>query len=130
MAAVLVVSHSRRLAQGACELVGAMAKGVRLEWRGGDPPDLGVSVEMVSDALERLVHDAGEVVVVADLGSSVLAAEAAVELLGVGSQVRVLRGVPMLEGLIAAAMALVVGGGLADAEAAAEAACGALEGGR
>lgn len=130
MVGVLVVSHSRRLAQGACELVGAMAKGVRLEWRGGEPPELGVSVELVADALEGLLEEGGEVVVVADLGSSVLAAEAAVELIGAGPRVRVLRGVPMLEGFIAAAMALTVGGGLAEAVAAAEAACGALEGGR
>lgn len=120
---MLVVSHSRRLADGMCELLGEMARGVRLAALGGEPPALGVAVEAVAAALGELLGEVGEVVVVADLGSSVLAAEAAVGLSGAGERAVVLRGVPMLEGAVAASMALAVGGGLADAVAAAKRAC-------
>lgn len=127
MAAVLLISHSRRLAQGGCEVIGAMARSVRCRWVGGEASNLGVSVDEVAAALAGLVAEHDEVVVVGDLGSTVLAGEAALELLGeVAGSVRVLRGVPFLEGALAAAMALELGGDAAAAAAAAARACSDL----
>src|SRR5207247_8339686 len=81
---IVVVSHSATLAEGVVELARQMAgEDVRLEPAGGiDAPDhpLGTDAVLVTQAIERA--DTGDgVLVLMDLGSAVMSAEMAVEML-------------------------------------------------
>lgn len=123
--AIVLVSHSDRLARGAAELAAQMAPDVALVPAGGGPDGgLGTSVDRVAgcvrDALAA-AGAAGAVVVVADLGSAILTVESVLELWEdeLGDSVR-LADAPFVEGAVAAAVAAQGGGDLAAVLAAAE----------
>lgn len=103
---LVLVSHSARIADGLVELARQMAPSVPLVAAGGtDDGGIGTSFDKVTAAIEAA--DAGEgVVLLCDLGSAVLTAETAVELLDPERQerVRVADG-PLVEGGVAAAVA-------------------------
>jgi phosphocarrier protein FPr len=125
---IVVVSHSRPLARAAAELAGQMLHGVRPQIAiaaGLDDTTLGTDAVQVKEAIERA--DSGEgVVVLLDLGSAVLSAEMALDLLDDDLRARVvLSAAPLVEGLVAAVV--TAAGGAGAAEVAAEAA-GALAG--
>lgn len=127
MAAVglVVVSHSRPLGQAAAELGREVLSGgqVRVEVAAGlDDGSLGTDATAVLAALERA--DSGDgVVVLMDLGSAVLSAELALELLDEPARARVvLSPAPLVEGLVAACVAAA--GGADRASVAAEARAG------
>lgn len=118
---IVLVSHSAAVANGAAELARAMAGDVAVEPAGGlDEPGepLGTDAVRVADAIGRA--DSGDgVLVLMDLGSAVLSAETALDLLdGVddAGEVR-LTAAPLVEGAVAAAVAAQAGGSLADVEA-------------
>jgi multiphosphoryl transfer protein len=122
---LVVVSHSAALAEGVVELARQMGgDDVRVEAAGGVEPEgtLGTDVERVRAAIERAMSDDG-VLVLMDLGSALMSAEMATELLEGGGQV-VLSEAPLVEGAVAAAAA--AGGGAVLEEVVAEAR-GALE---
>jgi len=81
---IVIVSHSYRIAEGVAELAREMGgPGVHIETAGGlDLPDhpIGTDAVMVQQAIERAWSDDG-VLVLMDLGSAVLSAEMALELL-------------------------------------------------
>jgi phosphoenolpyruvate-protein phosphotransferase/dihydroxyacetone kinase phosphotransfer subunit len=84
MIGFVIVSHSARLAEGVCELAAQMAQGkVRLAPAGGasdaDNP-IGTDAFRVLQAIESVYSEDG-VLVLMDLGSAVLSAETALELL-------------------------------------------------
>ena len=104
--ALVLVSHSRALAEGAVEVAAQMAPGVRLVAAGGtDDGGLGTSFDRVDAALRDATADGRSAVVVADLGSAVLTAESALELMDedVAARVR-LADAPFVEGAVAAAV--------------------------
>jgi len=106
--ALVVVSHSARLAAGVAELAREMAgPAVRLVAVGGlAPPEqrLGTNAEAIRQAIEQVYSDAG-VVVLMDLGSALLSAELAVDLLPAEwRQHIVLCDAPLVEGAVAAAV--------------------------
>ncbi|MCC2315339.1 dihydroxyacetone kinase phosphoryl donor subunit DhaM [Cellulomonas xiejunii] len=104
--ALVLVSHSRALAEGAVEVAAQMAPGVRLVAAGGtDDGGLGTSFDRVDAALRDATGDGRSVVVVADLGSAVLTAESVLELMDedVAARVR-LADAPFVEGAVAAAV--------------------------
>lgn len=112
MTGLLLVSHSRRLAEGLAELVREMAPEVPIIACGGEEGALGVSADAVVDAYRRLAGRAGAVVALADLGSALMNLENARDLLG-----DELRGCPLeiadapfVEGAIAASMVALSGG--------------------
>ncbi|MHA7223997.1 dihydroxyacetone kinase phosphoryl donor subunit DhaM [Arthrobacter sp. RHLT1-20] len=115
---LVVVSHSEKIADGAAELAAQMAPDVMILPAGGtDDGRIGTSLERVMAALEKAAGPDG-VVVLTDLGSAVMTAESAVEFLaGPGSVL--LADAPLVEGLVAAAVAAQTG---ADAGAVKEAA--------
>ncbi len=120
---LVVVSHSRDLARAAVELAGEMLHGrpVTIEIAAGlDDTTFGTDAVSIKDAIERADGQAG-VVVLMDLGSAVLSAELALDLLAEPSvRDRVtLSPAPIVEGLIVAAVAAA--GGAGRAEVAAEA---------
>jgi phosphocarrier protein FPr len=128
MVGIVVVSHSRALARAATELAGQMLHGAGAAIAiaaGLDETTLGTDAVQVKEAIERV--DSGDgVVVLLDLGSAVLSAELALDLLEDDLRERVLLSpAPLVEGLVAAVVT-AAGGGSAT-EVAAEAA-GALAG--
>jgi phosphoenolpyruvate-protein phosphotransferase/dihydroxyacetone kinase phosphotransfer subunit len=128
MVGIVVVSHSRALARAAVELAGQMLHGRGPEIAiaaGLDDTTLGTDAVQVKEAIERVDGPDG-VVVLLDLGSAVLSAELALDLLDSAVRDRViLSPAPLVEGLVAAVVTSA-GGGTAT-EVAAEAA-GALAG--
>jgi PTS hybrid protein len=115
---LVVVSHSEKIADGAVELAAQMAPDVVIIPAGGaDDGRIGTSLERVIAALEQAAGADG-IVVLADLGSAVMTAESAVEFAADPGSV-LLADAPLVEGLVAAAVAAQVG---ADAEAVKEAA--------
>ncbi len=116
MIGLVVVSHSSRLAEGACELVSQVAQGkVRLACAGGtSDPDtpFGTDAFRVLEAIESVYSEDG-VLLFMDLGSAVLSAETALELLSEEKRphVRLCRA-PLVEGIVAAASLAAAGAGV------------------
>jgi len=109
---LVVVSHSRALARAAIALAGEMLHGdaVRIEEAAGlDQGALGTDAVRVADAI--VDADAGRgVVVLMDLGSAVLSAETALELIDDDLRERVvLSPAPLVEGLVGAAVTAAAG---------------------
>lgn len=124
--ALVLVSHSRALAEGAAELAGQMAPGVLLIAAGGmDDGGIGTSFGAIEAALTRATEDGGSAVVLTDLGSAVLTTESVVEFLDpdVAARVR-LADAPFVEGAVAAAVTAHGGADLETVHASAEAAGG------
>ncbi|MEA2395911.1 MAG: multiphosphoryl transfer protein [Solirubrobacteraceae bacterium] len=127
MVGLVIVSHSARLAEGVVELAREMAgEEVAIEAAGGiDEPEgaLGTDAARVMAAIERAGSGDG-VLVLMDLGSAVMSAEMAVEMLDGGERI-VLAAAPLVEGAVAAAAAARTGAGLDDVAAEARAALAA-----
>jgi phosphoenolpyruvate-protein phosphotransferase/dihydroxyacetone kinase phosphotransfer subunit len=121
MVGIVLVSHSATLAAGVRELAAEMAgPDVRLEPAGGiDAPEpaLGTDAVRVAEAIGRA--DSGDgVLVLMDLGSAVLSAETALDLLTAEQQGRVLLcEAPLVEGAVAAAVAARLGAPLPEVAA-------------
>lgn len=115
---LVVVSHSDKIADGAVELAGQMAPDVQILAAGGTGDGrIGTSLERVMGALDAAAGPDGTVVL-ADLGSAVMTAESAIEFAEGPGEV-LLADAPVVEGLVAAAVAAQSG---ADAKAVKEAA--------
>jgi multiphosphoryl transfer protein len=99
---IVVVSHSAALAEGVVELARQMGGAdVRIEPAGGmDDGSIGTDAARVMAAVERAMGDDG-VLVLMDLGSALMSAEMAIEMLG--SDRVVLSEAPLVEGAVAAA---------------------------
>ena len=103
--ALVLVSHSRALADGLRELVAPMAPDVVVATAGGLPDGgLGTDLERVQAALVAALEAAAHAVVLCDLGSAVMTAEIALELLEDPDRGVVAAG-PFVEGALAAAVA-------------------------
>lgn len=126
---LVVVSHSEKIADGAVELAAQMAPDVVILPAGGtDDGRIGTSLEKVMAALAEAADGDG-VVILTDLGSAMMTAEAAIEFSADPGSV-VLADAPLIEGLIAAAVAAQTGADLRTVKKAAEAVRGALGQGR
>ncbi|MFZ0388682.1 MAG: dihydroxyacetone kinase phosphoryl donor subunit DhaM, partial [Solirubrobacteraceae bacterium] len=115
MVGIVVVSHSAGLADGVVALAREMAgPSLRLEAAGGFEEEgaLGTDAGRVLEAVQRAMSADG-VLVLMDLGSALMSAEFAVEMLGddAGGPVR-LSGAPLVEGTVAAAVAAAGGASL------------------
>lgn len=114
MVGIVVVSHSKRLAEGVRELAEQMTQGrVPIAIAGGiDDPEqpIGTDAMAVMAAVSEVYSDDG-VVVLMDLGSALLSAETALEFLEPEQQDRVfLCAAPVVEGTMAAAVRASIGG--------------------
>lgn len=117
---IVVVSHSDKIADGAVELAAQMAPDVMMVPAGGTSDGrIGTSMEKVLAALETAAGGDG-VVVLADLGSAVMTAESAMEFSD-GSTPVLLADAPIVEGLVAAAVAAQGGASVHAVRRAAEA---------
>ncbi|MFI2752784.1 dihydroxyacetone kinase phosphoryl donor subunit DhaM [Cellulomonas sp. P22] len=128
--ALVLVSHSNLLAQGAVELAAQMAPGVELLAAGGAPAGgLGTSFEAIEQALEQATSEGRSAVVLTDLGSAVLTTESVLEMLDTDVAERVrLADAPFVEGAVAAAVEAHGGADLAAVLAAAERAASTFAG--
>jgi PTS hybrid protein len=121
---IVVVSHSARLADGVVELAAQMAgPALALIAVGGSPDgSLGTDADRIAAAIAAADSGAG-VLVVGDLGSAILASEAAIEGLPPELAARVrISGGPIAEGAVVAAVQASIGDPLEDVLAAAESA--------
>jgi phosphoenolpyruvate---glycerone phosphotransferase subunit DhaM len=105
---IVLISHSRTLAEGAAELARQMGVGeVAVEPAGGtEDGGLGTSLDLLESAVSKADQGAG-VVIIADLGSSVLTAKTLLEDLERDDVV--LADAPFVEGSVAAASAAAGG---------------------
>jgi phosphoenolpyruvate---glycerone phosphotransferase subunit DhaM len=117
---LVVVSHSRALAEAAVVLARSMLPGRELtvEVAAGDV-DGGLGTDAAAIATAMTAADSGDgVVVLMDLGSAVLSAETAVDLLDDERRKRVvLSPAPLVEGLMGAAVTAAVGASRAEVAA-------------
>ena len=126
---VVVVSHSRALAEAAVALASEMVHGEPLTIEvaaGTDDGGLGTDAMAIKEAIERADGPAGTVVLM-DLGSAILSTELALEMLddpGLGGRVT-LTSAPIVEGLV---VAVVTAAGGADRAEVADEARNALRG--
>ncbi|MCC6935979.1 MAG: PTS-dependent dihydroxyacetone kinase phosphotransferase subunit DhaM [Thermomicrobiales bacterium] len=123
---IVIVSHSRQLAEGVREMAEQMAGGmVAIRAVGGTADgELGTNPDGIREALAAA--DAGDgILVLMDLGSAVLSAETAIELAGDALKSRViLSDAPLVEGAVVAAVEASIGN---DLDAVAAAALGARD---
>jgi dihydroxyacetone kinase phosphotransfer subunit len=121
---IVLISHSRALAEGAADVAGQVSAGaVRIVGVGGtDDGRLGTSADALAAAVEKVSGGAG-VLVIADLGSSVLTAKAYLAEHDDPTDVR-LADAPFVEGAVSAAVTASSGASLAEVLAAAEEARG------
>ncbi|HEY7668870.1 MAG TPA: phosphoenolpyruvate--protein phosphotransferase [Actinomycetota bacterium] len=121
MVGIVIVSHSHRIAEGVVELAREMGgPDLAMEAAGGlampDHP-IGTDAVLVMEAIERVWSDDG-VLVLMDLGSAVLSAEMAIDLLAEERRSRIrLCAAPLVEGAVAAAVTARAGGTLDEVEA-------------
>ena len=107
MLGLLIVSHSEDAARGISQIAAEMGGGrVEILGVGGnDEGGLGVSVAKVMDALSRLLPNTEGVLVLPDLGSSVLATRTALEMIPREEAAKVIiADAPILEGAMMAAV--------------------------
>ena len=117
MVGIVVVSHSAALADGVVALAREMGgEELALEPAGGlEDGSIGTDAERVRAAIERAMSDDG-VLVLMDLGSALMSAEMAIELMDGEGRV-VLSEAPLVEGAVAAAAAARGGASLEEVRA-------------
>ncbi|MBX6768994.1 MAG: hypothetical protein IRY90_17905 [Actinomadura rubrobrunea] len=122
MVGIVVISHSRALADGVAEVARAMGAGrIVVRSAGGNVRGgLGTSIEEVEEAV-RAADDGDGVLLLVDLGSSVMTAKMVVD--DLGDRVA-LADAPLVEGAVAAASMAATGADLRTVLDAAEAARG------
>ena len=124
MIGIVIVSHSPKIAAGVKDLADQMAQGrVTIVAAGGlDDDTIGTNAERIHAALDTAAGPDGTLVLV-DLGSAVMSAQAAVEMLSEEDRSRVsLSSAPLVEGAVVAAVEASIGKSLAEVKAAAESA--------
>jgi dihydroxyacetone kinase phosphotransfer subunit len=121
---IVLISHSRALAEGAADVAGQVSAGaVRIVAVGGtDDGRLGTSADALAAAVDKVSGGAG-VLVIADLGSSVLTAKAYLAEHDHPADIQ-LADAPFVEGAVSAAVTASSGASLAEVLAAAEEARG------
>jgi PTS hybrid protein len=118
---IVLISHSRALAEGAADVVSQVSGGaVRVVGVGGtDDGRLGTSIDALVAAVEKVSAGAG-VVIVPDLGSSVLTARAYLADDEYATPDVVIADAPFVEGAVAAAVIASTGAPIEAVIAAAE----------
>lgn len=109
---MLIVSHSRKVAEGARDMALAMAgEGLEIFAVGGTADGgLGTDYEAIFGAMKALAAKGGGVVLV-DLGSAVMSVEAALEQMGEAGASVALLDAPLIEGAVAVAVQASMGSG-------------------
>ena len=120
MVGIVIVSHSWKVAEGIYDLVMQMAAENDHIFHAGGMEDgsIGTDAMKIQEAIEKA--DTGDgVAVLADLGSGIMSAEMAIEMLGDDIKVRI-ADAPILEGAVSAAVTSTSGASLDEVIEAAE----------
>lgn len=119
MVGIVIVSHSWKISEGICDLAREMAReNEKIISAGGlDDGSIGTDALKILDAIKQA--DSGDgVIILADLGSGIMSAETAIELLNEEQESNskkinvLLADAPIVEGAICAAVESVSGGNL------------------
>lgn len=125
MVGIVIVSHSKKLAEGVADLTEMMAQGCPLAIAGGmENGGYGTSYEKIMRAVESVYSEDG-VAILFDMGSAAMTTEMVLEDLPY-ENVRMLD-CPIAEGAVAAAVASVGGLSLREVEEAAVSTKGAVK---
>ena len=112
MFSIIVVSHSKKLAEGVAEVAKMMARDVTIVAAGGtDDGTLGTSYEKIAAAIEDAYTNDG-VALFMDMGSAVMTAEMVVE--SMPDRRLKLIDAPLVEGVVLAAVESAAGTALED----------------
>lgn len=124
MVGIVIVSHSKKAAEGIYELAVQMAgEGHRIFAMGGmEDGSIGTDAIRIKKGIEE-ANDGDGVLLMVDLGSGILSSQTAIDLLEDDIKVEI-ADAPVLEGTIGAAVEAAVGGNLEDVRKAAELARG------
>lgn len=123
MVGIVIVSHSWKIAEGVCDLAREMAHGHEgiIPAGGLEDGSTGTDTAKIADAITEA--DTGDgVVILADIGSAIMSAESAIEILedeGRGINA-VIADAPVVEGAVCAAVEAAGGGSVDSVLAAAE----------
>ncbi len=122
MVGLVIVSHSKKAAEGIFELAVQMAgKEHRIVAVGGmEDGSIGTDAVRIQQGIIT-ANDGDGVVILADLGSGILSSETAIDLLEEDIKV-VIADAPILEGAVGAAVEASIGGTITEVVEAAEAA--------
>ena len=121
MVGIVIVSHSWKIAEGVCDLAAQVAgTAARIISAGGiQDGEIGTDAVKISEAI-RAADSGDGVVVLADIGSGIMSAETAFELLEDEDIDARLADAPIVEGAIAASVEAVCGGNIDEVMKAAE----------
>lgn len=107
MVGIVIVSHSRKLAEGVMDATKIMADGCPVAVAGGtDDGGYGTSYEQIRYAVDSVYSQDG-VIVLVDMGSAVMTAEMVIEDMGYSNVL--LLDCPLVEGAIAASLSSFCG---------------------
>jgi dihydroxyacetone kinase phosphotransfer subunit len=121
MVGIVIVSHSKQIADGTKELIDQVAskhKGI-IAAGGMEDGSIGTDAMRISEAIKQ-ANDGDGVVVLADLGSGIMSAETAIELLEDEHIDVRLADAPIVEGAITASITAACGSSIEEVIAAAE----------
>ncbi|MGY3663329.1 MAG: dihydroxyacetone kinase phosphoryl donor subunit DhaM [Roseburia sp. 1XD42-69] len=120
MVGILIVSHSKKAAEGIYELTVQMAgEDHRVLAVGGmEDGSIGTDAIRIKEGIEK-ADDGDGVLLLADLGSGILSSQTAIDLLEEDIKVEI-ADAPILEGAVSAAVQAAVGGTLEEVREAAE----------
>lgn len=120
MVGILIVSHSKKAAEGIYELAVQMAgEDHRVLAVGGmEDGSIGTDAIRIKEGIEK-AGDGDGVLLLADLGSGILSSQTAIDLLEEDIKVEI-ADAPILEGAVSAAVQAAVGGTLEEVREAAE----------
>lgn len=124
MIGLVIVSHSAKVAEGVKEMAEQMSQGrVAIAAAGGvDDETLGTNAERIFAALQSAYSPDGALVLM-DLGSAVMSAQMAIEMMEADQQQKIqMTDAPLVEGAIVAAVEASLGRSLEEVKKAAEAA--------
>ncbi|MDD7305050.1 MAG: dihydroxyacetone kinase phosphoryl donor subunit DhaM [Peptoniphilaceae bacterium] len=108
---ILILSHSKDLAKGIYDLTSQMAQDVKIDyWGGTEEGGLGSDFEKINEKIISLTKNDDKLVILFDLGSSMMNAQMAIEMLDSDTQKRViLADLPIVEASVELAMQIQIG---------------------
>lgn len=110
MVGIVIVSHSKKIAEGCRELALQMAGDVKIEAAGGMADGgIGTDVNRIYNSILNTLEEDG-VAILSDLGSAVMSSEIAIEMLDESKQNKVkLVDAPLVEAAISGAVQASIG---------------------
>ncbi|MEG0379533.1 MAG: dihydroxyacetone kinase phosphoryl donor subunit DhaM [Eubacterium sp.] len=105
---VVVVSHSKKVAEGAKELALQMAADAKIAAAGGlQDGSIGTDMEKITNAIGEVMSDDG-VIMIVDMGSAIMTSEMAIEMSENPEKIKIVD-TPVVEGTIFGAVEASIG---------------------